>query len=72
MKQVGELLWKKASEQDKIIARDGSFVDIVEGVLKRGKDYNLKDQHYGLPFQNNEDNAYTPDYVQQLFYRLKY
>ena len=41
----GELLWKKASEQDMIIANDGSVVEVMEGVLKRGIDYDLNNQH---------------------------
>lgn len=35
----GELIWREASENDRIYARNGSYIDMDEGVLTRGQSY---------------------------------
>ena len=35
----GELIWREASENDRIYSRDGSHIDVDEGILTRGQSY---------------------------------
>lgn len=37
--KTGELIWREASENDRIYARDGSYIDMDEGILTRGQSY---------------------------------
>ena len=64
LNKSGELIWKEASETDIIKASDGSFVEVAEGVLfrsqdgKHGRNYTKTDNHYGISFNTNENNAF--------------
>ena len=37
--KTGELIWREDSENDRIYARDGSYIDMDEGILTRGQSY---------------------------------
>ncbi len=53
----GQLIWKEASDVDRIIASNCSDVDVAEGILKRGASYTVDDGHFFLNFGDNSDNA---------------
>ena len=60
----GELIWKEHSATDKIISSDGSFVNVKNGVLRRGTDNTPglsytkeKSGHFRLEFGDDSKNA---------------
>ena len=53
----GELIWQEASDIDKIVANDGSYVEVMEGVLTRGESIHKSQSSLFLDFDNNIDNA---------------
>jgi hypothetical protein len=53
----GELIWQEASDIDKIVANDGSYVEVMEGVLTRGESIYKSQSSLFLDFDNNIDNA---------------
>ena len=55
----GQLIWQNKSETDRIIANDGSYVDVNDGVLTKGVSHTKKDGHFLFSFKDNSDNART-------------
>ena len=60
----GELIWKNRSDTDKIISSNGSFVNVKNGVLRRGTDntpglsYTKEELgHFRLEFGDDSKNA---------------
>ena len=53
----GELIWREASENDRIYAQNGSYVDMDEGVLTRGKSYTKDTKGFLLHLGNDGEQA---------------
>ena len=65
--KTGELIWREASENDRIYARDGSYIDIDEGILTRGQSY-TKESTGGRGFHFHlGDDAKKADQIFEFF-----
>ena len=59
LNRSGELIWKEASDQDVIKARNGKSVKVKDGVLQKGESYTKDNKFMCLNFGNDSKNATT-------------
>ena len=53
----GELIWREASENDRIYARNGTYIDMDEGLLTRGQSYTKDNKYFLLHLGTDGGNA---------------